>query len=152
MAYEFKKLFGPRPGDDKHKTFALIEAPDGRGTTLVGDAETTRMGGDGVADAAPPLGAPPKPRNHADEAAAQRDRVVARLLDREIVTVGHVREAFNQWRRKGEQDALWRWVAQHPRVNREAVYAEAADIYAFQKEEIDPDAVDGDFVQRVVKG
>ena len=159
MAYEFKKIFGSKSddaGDDE--TYAVIEktGATGRAETVVDDALSRSH----AADAASGDGAPNDLANAnskrlgdaSGEAAAQRDRVVARLLDREIVTLAHVREAFNQWRRKGEQDALWRWVAQHPAVDREAVFAEAAKIYAFQTEEIDDEAINSDFVKRIVKG
>src|SRR5690606_25335763 len=83
------------------------------------------------------------------EAAARRDRVVARLLDEALVSMRHVREALNQWRRTGERDALWRWVAAHPDVNAEAVFALVARTYAFAPADLDG-GLDAQFVKRVV--
>ncbi len=157
MAYEFGKLFGSKPRDEGREddTVAFLEkAVPGGGTTelIAGDAIGPKNGSEHatIGSATKGRAAGESGSAASDEAAARRDRVVARLLERELVTKVHVREAFNQWRRKGEQEALWRWVAQHPKVNREAIYAEAAKIYAFQTEEVEAETVDGDFVKRIV--
>ncbi len=150
MAYELRKMFGK--ADEPEESVAFIEKDtEGGSSELVVDDPLVGTPGasNGGSSAVQRTSAPSYSET---EEAARRDRVVARLLDRELVTLAHVREAFNQWRRKGEQETLWRWVAQHPKVNREAIYAEAAKIYAFREEAISADSVEGDFVKRLVEG
>lgn len=83
-------------------------------------------------------------------AAAQRDRVVTRLLNEELVTLVHVREAVDLWERQQESEMLWRVLARHPRVDRESVFQTAARTYAFAEEEIDYNGIDVDFIRQVV--
>ena len=83
-------------------------------------------------------------------AAAQRDRVVMRLLDEELVTLVHVREAVDLWERQQESEMLWRVLARHPRIDRESVFQTAARTYAFAEEEIDYNGIDVDFIRQVV--
>ncbi|MDX1419679.1 MAG: ATPase, T2SS/T4P/T4SS family, partial [Rubricoccaceae bacterium] len=101
--------------------------------------------GDGAAGAPGAPAAAPDP----SEEVARRDRVVARLLDEGLVSIKHVREALNQWRRKGERDTLWRWVAAHPDVDSEAVYALVARTYAFATADL-ADGPDAAFARRFV--
>ena len=119
----------------------------GRGAGIVGGVE---------APVAPPRArhAEPEPSEADAEglAAAKRDRVVGYLLRQDLVQDKHVREAFNQWRRKGEQDTLWRWLARHPDVDTEAVFAEAARIYAFPSAAITEGRPDPGFVKSFVEG
>ena len=84
-------------------------------------------------------------------AAARRDRVVALLLREAVVTDRQVREAFNQWRRKGEQDTLWRWLARHPEVDTDAVFAHAAQLYAFRRADLGKGRPDPAFVKAFVE-
>lgn len=99
----------------------------------------------------PPSNAGPgSSRTGALPPAVQRDRVVMRLLQKELVTVVHVREAADLWERHHETEMMWRVLARHPRVNREAVFETAAQTYAFASEHVDYDDVDVDFVQEVV--
>ncbi len=90
----------------------------------------------------------------ADAPAAQpaglRDRVVDSLLDKEVVTQAQVREAQQQWRKQGEHETLWRVLAGNPKVDREAVFAEAARIYAFRHEEVNDQRPDRAFARRVI--
>lgn len=65
-----------------------------------------------------------------------RDRVTIMLLFREYVKTEQVERAWHEWKRacrRGATDPLWRYLARDPDVNREVVYAEAADVYAFKK-------------------
>ena len=135
--------------------FALVESgvgavADGAGARLMGE-------GDGTAGPVPAevRHAVPTPEEDPEVAerlaAAKRDRVVAHLLRQDLVNEKHVREAFNQWRRKGEQDTLWRWLARHPDVDTEAVFAEAARIYAFTRATITDGEPDPEFVKRFVE-
>ncbi len=80
-----------------------------------------------------------------------RDRVATRLLNQGIVTKEQIREAKKTWLRSGEKDTFWRTLADHPEVNRERVYAEAASIYAFRHIEITETKPKPEFVKRVVE-
>ena len=82
---------------------------------------------------------------------AMQDRVVKRLLRQELVTDRQVRDAYTQWIRKDRQDTLWRWVARHPDVDREGVFAEAARIYAFARAEVDRGNPKPEFVTAFVE-
>ncbi len=65
-----------------------------------------------------------------------RDRVVVQLLFHEKVKLGLVEQAWLEWmklRHRGSTEALWRVLAQHPDVDRDAVYAAAAEVYAFRE-------------------
>lgn len=63
-----------------------------------------------------------------------RDRVVVALLEEEVVDVDQVETAWKKWKseKQGVPDALWRVAAQLPSVNGEAVFATAAEVYAFE--------------------
>ncbi|MEM1043943.1 MAG: GspE/PulE family protein [Bacteroidota bacterium] len=148
MAYELRKIFGKTDEPDDGVAFIEKDTPNGSSELLVDDPLLGTPDAPG-AEGAARIPAPPPSET---EEAARRDRVVARLLDRDLVTLAHVREAFNQWRRRGEKETLWRWVAQHPRVDREAIYAEAARIYAFREEPVSSESVESDFVKRLVEG
>jgi len=84
-------------------------------------------------------------------AAVERDRVVLALLRAQAVTPQQVHETVNEWARQGESDTLWRVLARHPQVKRDRVFAEAARIYAFQQEAVDPDNLDTDFVRQIIE-
>ena len=145
----------PTPSDlsaleDRDDEFAVFE---GRGGSHVEGSGSGLLGG---GDGSPPVAAfapPPEPTEEekAGLAAARRDRVVGYLLRQEVVTEKQVREAFNQWRRKGEQDTLWRWLARHPDVDTEAVFAQAAAIYAFPHAELGKDRPRAEFVTAFVE-
>lgn len=65
-----------------------------------------------------------------------RDRVVVQLLFNEKVQIEHIERAWRVWRKlqhEGKNEALWRILAQAPDVDREAVFAAAAESYAFQE-------------------
>lgn len=61
-----------------------------------------------------------------------RDRVVVQLLQEEVVRVEQVKAAWNQRADEDPPDALWRVVAHLQDVETEAVFAEAARVYAFE--------------------
>jgi type IV pilus assembly protein PilB len=166
MAFELTKLFNNRPdaAEKGDETFAVIEtsSPAGEARTEVvvgsGGHQNGAQGGPGGHHhgpaTAPPLhgdGAAGALPIEDPDSAVRRDRVVARLLDGGLVTTVHAREALNQWRRRGEKEALWRWVAQHPKADREAIFAEAARIYAFAEETFSADDVDTAFICRIVE-
>ncbi len=65
-----------------------------------------------------------------------RDRVVVRLLSKGIVSEEQVRSAWDEWRRmrrEGMKVSLWRMLTITPDVDRDAIYAEAANVYAFEE-------------------
>ena len=147
MKYDIRKFIKPDE-DAADETLAFIEASgDGIMTDTTVTSSLTGAVAEGMSDEVEALGA-----RHTDEeeTAARRDRVVARVLDKEIVSKAHIREAYKQWKRKGERDTLWRWVASHPEVDGEAVFAEASRIYAFRPAEIGSGKPDTAFVKRVV--
>ncbi|HHP7239646.1 GspE/PulE family protein [Longibacter sp.] len=83
---------------------------------------------------------------------ALRDRVVMRLVSDGAISVVHAREAVDLWERQQETEMLWRVLARHPRVDREAVFAEAASTYAFAAEPVGTgDDIDIDFVRHIVE-
>ena len=138
--------------DDRDDDFAMIESR--AGAVVDGAGARLANGGDGTLGATPTVrhAAPQEDPETAERLAeARRDRVVSHLLRRELVGEKHVREAFNQWRRKGEQDTLWRWLARHPDVDTEAVFAEAARIYAFAPADLTEGRPDPAFVTRFVE-
>ena len=64
-----------------------------------------------------------------------RDRVVIKLLFDQVVSEGQVAAAWSQWRAlrdAGESKELWRVLTDDPDLDREAIFAEAANIYAFK--------------------
>ncbi|MFW5973580.1 MAG: hypothetical protein ACOCTG_06270, partial [Bacteroidota bacterium] len=67
-----------------------------------------------------------------------RDRVAIMLLFKQIVTVEQVADTWRQWRlkKKTEREALWRMLARRPEVDRDAIFAEAAEVYAYPEFEV----------------
>lgn len=64
-----------------------------------------------------------------------RDRVVIMSLFYEIAREEHVKQSWSRWQqglRQGSDDPLWRVLVQHPKVDREAIFEVAAQIYGFQ--------------------
>ncbi len=65
-----------------------------------------------------------------------RDRVVIKLLFDQVVRIEQVQDAWKKWRARkvaGETQDLWRVLAEDPGLDREKIFAEAANIYAFKK-------------------
>ena len=129
--------------------FAIVESASG---SVIDGAGRGIVGGDGGGAGVQHAPPEPSPEDAERLAAAKRDRVVAHLLRSGLVEDKHVREAFNQWRRKGEQDTLWRWLARHPDVDTDAVFAEAARIYAFPSAGFGEGRPDPAFVKAFVEG
>ena len=65
------------------------------------------------------------------EAIRTKDRVVAILLKKQLVTMSQVYEAQKIKEREGLRATLWRILVELEQVNREAIFEEAARIYAF---------------------
>lgn len=109
--------------------------------------ESSSKGGDSGSDpSSSPAVSAAKPSNAKVMADASespevpRDRVVVMLLHKEAVTKDAVSQAVKIHREEQPKEALWRLLAQVPGVDRDAVYAEAASVYAFPMADIsDPD-------------
>jgi type IV pilus assembly protein PilB len=67
------------------------------------------------------------------------DRVVQRLVRKELITEEQLNDSLDEWQRlrtEGYKVPLWRVVSLDPRVDRERIYREAADVYAFEEASI----------------
>ncbi|MEZ4699550.1 MAG: GspE/PulE family protein [Rhodothermales bacterium] len=71
------------------------------------------------------------------EAIRTKDRVVASLLGKQLVTMSQVLEAQKRKEREGSKETLWRILAEIGDVDTEAIFAEAARIYAFPSADIE---------------
>jgi type IV pilus assembly protein PilB len=103
----------------------------------------------------PPAQEPPKPKPEPIsaqelEAIKRKDRVVAMLLRKEAVTAQQVTEAQRLQKEERSKEALWRFLAQVNGVEREAVFAEAARVYAFRAARLGNGKPDPDFVRTVM--
>ena len=68
-----------------------------------------------------------------------RDRVVRRLVAKGIITDQQLAEGIDELarlRNEGYKVPLWRVITLDPRVDREKIYREAADVYAFREAQI----------------
>ncbi len=73
-----------------------------------------------------------------------RDRVAIMLSFKQLVTAEKIEKVWREWKESGESeavDSLWRALARDPDVDREAVYACAAEVYAFAEAEVGPQTV-----------
>ncbi len=84
------------------------------------------------------------------DAIKSKDRVVGMLLRREIVTPKHVGEAQALQKAQKSKEALWRTLAQVGGVDRDAVYAEAARVYAFPVAKLGEGLPDAEFARSVI--
>ncbi len=87
----------------------------------------------------------------ADLEIARKDRVVAMLLRKEIVTPEQVLEALQRQRREKSKEALWRVLAAGKDVERESIYAEAARVYAFPIAVLKEGQPDPEFARSVIE-
>ena len=78
------------------------------------------------------------------------DRVVAMLLRKEVVNPQQVANAQQQRERQGRKELLWRVLASLKTVDAEAVYAEAAQVYAFKAAALSDGGLDVDFARSVM--
>jgi type IV pilus assembly protein PilB len=86
-----------------------------------------------------PAGTPPlERRGPLDlDAIRTKDRVVASLLGKQLVSMSQVMEAQKRKEREGSKETLWRILAEIGDVDTEAIFAEAARIYAFPSADIE---------------
>ena len=70
-----------------------------------------------------------------------RDRVVIMMSFKQLVTEAQIRKAWETWKEKGDgkEETLWRTLAQEPDVDRDQIFACAAEVYAFDEATIKPD-------------
>jgi type IV pilus assembly protein PilB len=109
--------------------------------------------------AAPPPPPPPALAASGDGASADvppppagvQDRVVQALLRKETVSREDVEAAVNAKRQQGLRDPLWRVLAEQKGVDREAIFAQAALIYAFRLAPVKDREPDKDFVKTVME-
>jgi type IV pilus assembly protein PilB len=122
------------------------------------DASEVSEAGEGVAaeadsdkpEAAPEATIPDAPVDDVlIEQIKRKDRVVAMLLRKEIVSPQQVANA-QQKREQGGKETLWRVLATLKTVDSEAVYAEAARVYAFREVVLGEGGPDVDFARSVM--
>ncbi|MDZ4701791.1 MAG: GspE/PulE family protein [Rhodothermales bacterium] len=71
-----------------------------------------------------------------------KDRVVIMLLFKQLVTMKQIERNWHKWRKLIEQrqtEALWRILAEDPELERERIFACAAEVYAFEDAVITPE-------------
>ena len=104
-----------------------------------------------------PAVAPPEaprakgPSAVAMRAAAGQDRVVNALLSKGTVTEELVEAAATAKRQNGMKEPLWRVLAENPKVDRDAVFAQAALTYAFRVAPVKDREPDPDFAKTVLE-
>ena len=84
------------------------------------------------------------------EALRSKDRVVSILLKRQLVTMSQVYEAQKIKEREDLKETLWRILVDMNGVNRDAIFEEAARIYAFPVADTDG-KLDAKFVRSVME-
>jgi type IV pilus assembly protein PilB len=97
---------------------------------------------------------PPIPDAPIDDALIEqvrrKDRVVAMLLRKEVVTPQQVANAQQKREREGHKESMWRVLATLPTVDSEAVFKEAAQVYAFRTITLGEGGPDIDFARSVM--
>ncbi len=121
-----------------------------RGTTLASPGETvsaraapTGHGGDGASPGAPSAVPPPA-------FGRSQDRVIQALLSKGNITPQLVEEAVEAKHRNALREPLWRVLADNPKVDRDAVFAQAALTYAFRIAPVKDRKPEPDFVKTVL--
>ena len=73
-----------------------------------------------------------------------RDRVVILMSFKQLVTVEKIEATWRKWKEDGEIDApdtLWRVLAKDPEIDRDEVYACAAEVYSFSEAQVGAETV-----------
>ena len=97
---------------------------------------------------APP---PPRKNNSLDvDSLKTKDRVVGLLLRKQVVTMSQVYEAQKIKERESLKETLWRILVDLNGVNKDAIYEEAARIYAFPIADVEG-KLDAKFVRSVLE-
>jgi len=84
------------------------------------------------------------------KAAIARDRVVSRLLEKDVVALHQVYQAYQRQQDEGLKEPLWRVLAQSDHVPQDAIYEEAARLYAFPIARLEPGKPSPEFVRSVM--
>ena len=84
------------------------------------------------------------------DAIKSKDRVVAALLKKQVINAEHVSRAEHHRKKEGSKEALWRLIAQEKGVDRDAVFIEAARVYAFPIAKMGEGQPDADFARSVI--
>lgn len=79
-----------------------------------------------------------------------KDRVVLRLLRAKKVNPRHVVQAQELQEQESTKEALWRTLTRVKGVERDAIFAEAARVYAFRTAQFGPDQPDPEFTKSVM--
>jgi len=141
------KLRNPfKPDVDADETDVYLETPTGDAVARNGEAMDTQ-----ARNGARKSTAGVEAETVVLPALGLRDRVVETLLRNGIVTPEQVDQAEQKWQQQGEHNTLWRVLAQQGSVSRDAIFAEAARIYAFRREEVNEHRPDPEFVKRVLE-
>ncbi|GEM_PF-151936 len=82
--------------------------------------------------------------------AISRDRVVSRLLEKEVVALHQIYQAYQRQQDEGLKEPLWRVLAQSDHVPQDAIYEEAARLYAFPIARLEPGKPSPEFVRSVM--
>ncbi len=84
------------------------------------------------------------------KAAIARDRVVSRLLEKDVVALHQVYQAYQRQQDEALKEPLWRVLAQSDHVPQDAIYEEAARLYAFPVARLEPGKPSPEFVRSVM--
>lgn len=79
-----------------------------------------------------------------------RDRVVAMLLRKQVVHPDQVDAAHEALKAEGSKEALWRAISKLDGVDRDAIFAEAAQVYAFPEANLADGQPTPEFVRSVM--
>lgn len=79
------------------------------------------------------------------------DRVIKSLIVNTDVSAFKIQEAIHALQARGTDEALWRVLAETKGVDRETIFREAASVYAFKHEKVEPGRPDFDFVELMMK-
>ena len=109
----------------------------------------------GTSTEAPPAESPVRSADQADasqlDKRIRKDRVVSNLVKKGLVTPAQLAKALERHAADGGKEALWRALSNTDGVNREAVFAESARVYAFPEVPIGPGQPDHEFVQLIMQ-
>jgi type IV pilus assembly protein PilB len=132
---------GVSPPDQPTPTHAPEESTD----------DAADEGVHGASDTAQTRTAAKKKAPESDYIGPRIDRVVRHLLKNEIVRQEQVELAKETHMVESSREALWRTLARISGVNRDAVFSEAARVYAFPTAQIGDGTPDHDFVRLVME-
>ncbi len=110
---EEEDIGGEEDVDDESDSADFVGPIDAHGNVIEIEEETTLANGRRIAD-----------------------RVVLRLIKKELLTDDQLNDSLEEWKRlhsEGYKVPLWRVITLDPRVDREQIYREAADVYAFKE-------------------